>query len=52
MIALHRIDHVALRVADLDEAAARWAQQIGLHVRERDTRPCAWPVTMSRTAWS
>ena len=36
MIALRRIDHVALRVADLDEAAARWAQQFGLHVRARD----------------
>jgi catechol 2,3-dioxygenase-like lactoylglutathione lyase family enzyme len=36
MLELHRIDHVALRVADLDEAAARWCTQFGLHVRERD----------------
>ncbi|HET9094288.1 MAG TPA: VOC family protein [Solirubrobacteraceae bacterium] len=34
MIELHRIDHVALRVADLNEAAARWCAQFGLHVRE------------------
>lgn len=36
MIALHRIDHVALRVADLDEAARRWALQFGLTERGRD----------------
>ncbi len=36
MIELHRIDHVCLRVDDLDEAAERWAAQFGLHVRERD----------------
>jgi catechol 2,3-dioxygenase-like lactoylglutathione lyase family enzyme len=30
------IDHVCLRVADLDEAATRWARQFGLTVRERD----------------
>jgi catechol-2,3-dioxygenase len=50
MIELHRIDHVCLRVADLEEAAARWAAQFGLHVRERrgdavllacDDEPCA-----------
>jgi catechol-2,3-dioxygenase len=35
MIALHRIDHVALRVADLDEAARRWALQFGLTERMR-----------------
>ncbi|MDW5597515.1 VOC family protein [Conexibacter stalactiti] len=35
MIALHRIDHVALRVADLDEAARRWALQFGLTERAR-----------------
>jgi catechol-2,3-dioxygenase len=35
LIELHRIDHVALRVADLDEAAARWAAQFGLTVRDR-----------------
>jgi catechol 2,3-dioxygenase-like lactoylglutathione lyase family enzyme len=30
VIALHRLDHVALRVADLDEAVARWSAQFGL----------------------
>lgn len=43
MIALHRLDHVALRVADLEEAAARWAAQFGLTERERD----AASVTLS-----
>jgi catechol 2,3-dioxygenase-like lactoylglutathione lyase family enzyme len=33
---LRRIDHVSLRVADVDEAAARWSAQFGLVVRERD----------------
>ena len=33
---LSRIDHVALRVADLDEAAARWCIQFGLVERSRD----------------
>lgn len=37
MIELHRIDHVCLRVADLEEAATRWCAQFGLHVRERDS---------------
>ncbi|HEY7379705.1 MAG TPA: VOC family protein [Gaiella sp.] len=32
---LHRIDHVCLRVADLDEAAARWCLQFGLVERSR-----------------
>jgi catechol 2,3-dioxygenase-like lactoylglutathione lyase family enzyme len=32
---LRSLDHVALRVADLDEAAARWAAQFGLAVRDR-----------------
>ncbi|HTW11288.1 MAG TPA: VOC family protein [Solirubrobacteraceae bacterium] len=41
MIELHRIDHVCLRVADLDEAAARWAGQFGLAVRERDAERVA-----------
>ena len=35
MIRLHRIDHVGLRVADLDEAAARWAIEFALTERER-----------------
>jgi catechol 2,3-dioxygenase-like lactoylglutathione lyase family enzyme len=34
-VRLHRLDHVCLRVADLDEAAARWSLQFGLAVRER-----------------
>ena len=38
MIALRRLDHIALRVADVDEAAERWAAQFGLHVRERSTQ--------------
>jgi catechol 2,3-dioxygenase-like lactoylglutathione lyase family enzyme len=50
MIELHRIDHVCLRVADLDEAATRWCAQFGLHVSSRrdgavllacDDEPCA-----------
>jgi catechol-2,3-dioxygenase len=36
MIALHRIDHVALRAADLDEAARRWSLQFGLTERMRE----------------
>jgi catechol 2,3-dioxygenase-like lactoylglutathione lyase family enzyme len=35
VIALRRIDHVCLRVADLDEAAQRWAIQFGLTERGR-----------------
>jgi catechol-2,3-dioxygenase len=35
VIRLGRLDHVALRVADLDEAAARWAAQFGLTERAR-----------------
>ena len=38
MIRLHRIDHVALRVADLDEASARWQVQFGLVERSREGR--------------
>jgi catechol-2,3-dioxygenase len=33
MISLRRIDHVALRVADAEEAAERWSLQFGLSVR-------------------
>ena len=36
MIGLRRIDHVALRVADVDEAAPRWAIQFGLTERSRE----------------
>src|SRR5262249_30276764 len=35
MVALRRIDHVCLRVADLDEASRRWSVQFGLTERER-----------------
>jgi catechol 2,3-dioxygenase-like lactoylglutathione lyase family enzyme len=35
MTILRSLDHVALRVADLDEAAARWAAQFGLVTRDR-----------------
>ncbi len=35
MIAIRRIDHVCLRVADVDEAAARWGVQFGLTLTER-----------------
>jgi catechol-2,3-dioxygenase len=50
MIELRRIDHVALGVADLDEAARRWSLQFGLVERERsadrvalacDDEPCS-----------
>ncbi len=37
MIDLHRLDHVCLRVADLEEASQRWCAQFGLHVRSADT---------------
>ncbi|MCW3063893.1 MAG: Glyoxalase/bleomycin resistance protein/dioxygenase [Solirubrobacterales bacterium] len=43
MIALHRLDQVALHVADLDEAATRWSLQFGLTERARD----AQSVTLS-----
>jgi catechol 2,3-dioxygenase-like lactoylglutathione lyase family enzyme len=36
VIRLHRLDHVCLRVADLDEAAPRWALQFGLAERSRE----------------
>jgi catechol-2,3-dioxygenase len=35
VIRLRRIDHVRLRVADLDEAAPRWCEQFGLVERSR-----------------
>ena len=35
MIRLHRLDHVCLRVADLEEASARWCLQFGLVERAR-----------------
>ncbi len=36
MIDLRRLDHVCLRVADLDEAAERWTIQFGLIERRRE----------------
>jgi catechol-2,3-dioxygenase len=59
VIELHSIDHVCLRVADLDEAAARWSEQFGLHVRERDAfrvalacddEPCALELIVGAPA--
>ncbi|HWV86203.1 MAG TPA: VOC family protein [Capillimicrobium sp.] len=41
MIALRRLHHVALAVADLDEAATRWALQFGLTERFRDAQRVA-----------
>ena len=36
MIRLGRIDHVCLRVRDLDEAATRWSLQFGLVERAHE----------------
>jgi catechol-2,3-dioxygenase len=36
VISLRRIDHVSLRVTDVEEAARRWRLQFGLVERERD----------------
>ncbi|WP_411276764.1 hypothetical protein, partial [Gaiella sp.] len=36
MIRLHRLDHVCLRVADVDDASARWALQFALLERSRE----------------
>ena len=36
VIGLHRLDHVCLRVADLDEASARWQLQFALVERSRE----------------
>jgi catechol-2,3-dioxygenase len=41
MIALRGLDHVALGVADLEEAVGRWSAQFGLTLRERDTHRAA-----------
>ncbi len=59
MIALRRIDHVALRVVDLKEATARWAAQFGLTVRAQeagrtqlscDDEPCALELIAADSA--
>jgi catechol 2,3-dioxygenase-like lactoylglutathione lyase family enzyme len=52
VIRLGRIDHVCLRVADLDEAAARWCIQLGLVERRARTDGASSPATTSRTASS
>lgn len=36
MISLRRIDHVSLRVSDLDDASRRWCAEFGLVERSRD----------------
>ena len=38
MISLRRIDHVSLRVTDVEDATHRWRAQFGLRERERDDR--------------
>ena len=48
MIRLHRLDHVCLRVADLDEASARWQLQFGLV--ERVARRRARAARLQRRA--
>jgi catechol-2,3-dioxygenase len=59
LISLNRIDHVGLRVTDLDEAAARWCAQFGLAESARapgrvqlscDDEPCAVELIASETA--
>ena len=40
MIALGRLDHVGLRVADVGEASSRWALQFGLTERSRGRLAC------------
>src|SRR5579883_1672988 len=37
MLKIKRIDHVAVCVQDIDEAAARWRAAFGLEPRERET---------------
>jgi methylmalonyl-CoA/ethylmalonyl-CoA epimerase len=36
MLKIKKIDHVAVCVADIDEAAARWEKAFGLRPRERE----------------
>ncbi|MGH2862551.1 MAG: VOC family protein [Solirubrobacteraceae bacterium] len=59
MIALRRIDHVALRVADLDDATDRWCTQFGLHISDDlgdrvllacDDEPCALELVAGSSA--
>lgn len=37
MLKIKKIDHVAVCVSDIDEAAARWRAVFGLEARERET---------------
>jgi methylmalonyl-CoA/ethylmalonyl-CoA epimerase len=37
MLKIRKIDHVAVCVSDIDEAAARWRSVFGLEARERET---------------
>jgi methylmalonyl-CoA/ethylmalonyl-CoA epimerase len=37
MLKIKKIDHVAVCVANIDEAAARWRTAFGLEARERET---------------
>mgnify|MGYP001132454464 CR=1 FL=1 len=50
MIRLGRIDHVCLRVRDLDEAAARWCLQFGLVERSRESGRALAPGALLREA--
>jgi catechol 2,3-dioxygenase-like lactoylglutathione lyase family enzyme len=59
VIALNRIDHVGLRVTDLEEAAARWCAEFGLTESTRDAgrvrlscddEPCAVELIEGETA--
>ena len=38
MISLRSIDHVSLRVTDVEDASRRWCTQFGLVERERNAR--------------
>ena len=52
MIALRRIHHVCLRVADLDEAVRRWSIQFGFSERARAAHAQSartWPAATSRS---
>ena len=53
VIRLHRLDHVCLRVADLDEASARWCAPVRARraLARRAGARCS-PATTSRTASS
>ena len=57
MIKLRRIDHVCLRVADVEEAASRWAVQFGLLDKGRsggsallDVTRCALDICLEPVA--